>query len=146
MRKGKMLVAAHGSRGDITPMLRLSASLNARGHKVTFCSTPANSVLAAEWGFRTVSAGPEFGRENVEKVFDKMRENRFRPIAALITFGEATFKPYIVPGFNAVAQLAPEHDVLIWNIAATWTRAVVQKLRKPSVQVHVTTLSFPSDT
>jgi UDP:flavonoid glycosyltransferase YjiC (YdhE family) len=53
----RVLLAPHGTRGDVQPMLALAAGLRARGHDVSFVA-PANSV---EWitsfGFRCLSDG-----------------------------------------------------------------------------------------
>ena len=53
----RVLLAPHGTRGDVQPMLALATGLRARGHDVSFVA-PANSVdWIASFGFRCFSDG-----------------------------------------------------------------------------------------
>src|SRR5262245_58022455 len=53
----RVLLAPHGTRGDVQPMLALAVGLRARGHDVSFVA-PVNSVAwITSFGFPCVSDG-----------------------------------------------------------------------------------------
>jgi vancomycin aglycone glucosyltransferase len=93
----RVLLAPHGTRGDIQPMLALALALRARGHTATF-SAPSNFL---DWiqacGFEAMSNGvdiaaemrsPEARLDSVSWMFSCLKDQTARMFAKVAQASE----------------------------------------------------------
>src|SRR5258707_10594122 len=93
----RVLLAPHGTRGDIQPMLALALALRARGHTVAF-SAPSNFLgWIAACGFEAMSNGTDIAAEmqspdarldSVRWMFGCLRDQTARMFAPLARASE----------------------------------------------------------
>src|SRR5581483_2601412 len=100
----RVLLAPHGTRGDVQPMLALAIALRARGHAVSFVA-PDNAVAwLASYGFDAAANGIDVERllRAEAAVFDSLR------------WQARHFADVLIPTlFDTVARAAPDADLIV---------------------------------
>src|SRR5581483_4080539 len=100
----RVLLAPHGTRGDVQPMLALAIALRARGHAVSFVA-PDNAVAwLASYGFYAAPNAIDVKRllRAEAAVFDSLR------------WQARHFADVLIPTlFDTVARAAPDADLIV---------------------------------
>ncbi|HEY2063827.1 MAG TPA: glycosyltransferase [Amycolatopsis sp.] len=129
----RVLLSTYGSRGDVEPLLALTAQLRARGADVRVCAPPDFSALLADAGVILVPVGPS-------------ARSLMKQVAAPSSLPERAAQ-VIAAQFEAITPAAADCDVLVATgmlPAAAGALSVAEKVGIPSVYVSFQKLVLPS--
>lgn len=104
----RVLVAVEGTRGDVHPMLRLATSLEAAGHRVSFCAPEDAGPDVRSQGFDFTSTGEDVHAFLAENA-DALHTRGLRFFKAVNEWGARS----IAAQFRVLPGLAAEADFVV---------------------------------
>jgi vancomycin aglycone glucosyltransferase len=104
----RILVSAEGSRGDLVPMIELSARLAQVGHEVRLCGPPDFVAAAAERGVAYEAMGLSFQAFLTERA-ELMKKNPFAVIAEAMRY----MRDQLVQRFDQLLDQAAGADLVV---------------------------------
>ena len=133
----RILLAPHGTRGDVQPMLALAMGLRARGHEVSFV-LPANSVAwVAGFGFECRSDGVD-----VERMI-QATGTRLQSLLWQVKYVTATLIPRLFESVAAAAE-ASKPDLIVGSGVQMAATSVAERRNVPSASVMFAPCAVPS--
>ncbi len=126
-----ILIIAIGSAGDVHPFLGLGRSFLARGHRVSFCASPAFQPLVERCGMRFLPFG------TAEEYHAAMNNPAlWNPRTSLTTLWQA-IATQLRPLYDLLAAEADEDTVMLGSLWAFSARLVQEKLGVPLLTAQV---------
>ena len=117
-----ILIIAIGSAGDVHPFLGLGRSFLARGHRVSFCASPAFQPLVERCGLRFLPFG------TAEEYHAAMNNPAlWNPRTSLTTLWQA-IAGQLRPLYDLLAAEADDETVMLGSLWAFSARLVQEKL------------------
>ena len=130
----RVLLAPHGTRGDIQPVLALAIELRARGHVVRFAVPPGFLAWIHALGFEAVSSGVDIEAEMQapDARLDSMRWMFSR------------LKDHTARMFETVAQASEGADLIVGAGAQLVTASIAEWRDVPHVSLAFCPCAMPS--
>ncbi len=133
----RILLAPHGTRGDVQPMLALAMGFRARGHEVSFV-TPANSVAwVTSFGFACYSDGVD-----VEQMIQSTG-TRLQSVRWQVKYVTDILIPRLFDSVAAAAESA-KPDLIVGSGVQMAATSVAEARRVPSASVMFAPCAVPS--
>lgn len=133
----RILLAPHGTRGDVQPMLALAMEFRARGHEVSFV-TPANSVAwVTSFGFACYSDGVD-----VEQMIQSTG-TRLQSVRWQVKYVTDVLIPRLFDSVAAAAESA-KPDLIVGSGVQMAATSVAEARRVPSASVMFAPCAVPS--
>jgi vancomycin aglycone glucosyltransferase len=133
----RILLAPHGTRGDVQPMLALAAGLRAREHEVSFVA-PANSVDWIEgFGFRSYSDGIDV-EQMIQGTGTRLQSLRWQ-----VKYVADTLIPRLFESVAAAADAA-KPSIIVGSGVQMAATSVAELRKVPSASVVFAPCAVPS--